>query len=454
VKSIYDQQARAEPYTEKSLLGSIMVKPDLLDEVRVVLRAGAEAFTSPARRTLYEVLCEAHEQQVEFDEHLLRDLAGPERWREIGGVEALAEAVGQVASGLRAPSYARIVQDAWADRRLYALAGEILDDQHRREGTVDERIGRIEDRLLAIRESRAQDEVDLIADLDALQAEIDAPEPIGLATGYRGFDIATGRLKPGNLYVIAARPSQGKTALLLSMVRNISGGNEAPCALYSLEMSGKSIAQRYIAMVSGVQIQRMHGNYLTDAERANILSAREEIERYDLHLFDRPGMYIEDIMASARTLVRTRNVQYVIIDYLQLARTRKKTPSREQEVAEVAVRAKEMSMSAGVPVLVAAQLNRGIEGRQDQRPRLSDLRESGVIEQAADVVGMIWHPDDDGLNETTISQLVIAKNRNGPTTSIDLQWTRHRMLWEDIIPQFTQPEPEDTGPKQQRLGNM
>ncbi len=435
---------------EGSLLGSILIDPTVLNDVQLILH-GTDDFFKKANGTIYTLMAELYDKYETVDLVQLEQVAKDRNLLDaVGGVEYLVKVAQAVPSAASASHYARLVKEKSTVRQLIAAAGEILHDSYTRPEDPIEILSEAERRIFSIAQQSEQRHAEQLDDLlnDAIRQleENDGRIITGVSTGYPNLDEITSGLQPGEMVIVAARPSMGKTALALNIAENIAM-RDVPVGLFSLEMSRQQLVQRLLssrASVSGHSIRR---NMLSDRDMAAIIQAADDLMRRPLFIDDTPSLSITQLRAKARRLKQSHDIGVVLVDYLQLMTSGKRAESRQQEVSEISRGVKALARELNVPVICLSQLNRAAEQREGHRPRMSDLRESGSIEQDADVVAMLhresyFHLNDQAWMEANedkhnLAELIIAKQRNGPTATVKLTWdnscTRFHD-WTDISP--------------------
>jgi replicative DNA helicase len=421
---------------EESLLGSILIDPSVLNDVQLIIKSGDDFFKK-ANGSIYELMAELHNgslKTVDFV-HLQQLLQDRKLLDAIGGVDYLVKIAQAVPSAASASHYARLVKEKSVVRQLIAAAGEILHDAYSNPEDPREILSEAERRIFGIAqqsESRHAEKLDELLNLAIEQLEANDGRLItGVSTGYSYFDEITSGLQNGEMVIIAARPSMGKTALALNIAENIVM-RDTPVALFSLEMSRQQLVQRLLSSRSVVSGHSIRRNMLNDRDMEAIIQATNDLMGKPLFIDDTPGLTITQLRAKARRLKQSENVGLILIDYLQLMTSGRRAESRQQEVSEISRGVKALARELDVPVICLSQLNRAAEQREGHRPRMSDLRESGSIEQDADVVAMLhresyYHQGDESWMEEnegkqSLAELIIAKQRNGPTGVIKLNW--------------------------------
>ena len=432
-----------------SLLGSMILDPQVIADVLPIV-GSPETFYSSAHAAIYKGILELYDQHQAGDLVLLVDvLRNADQLADIGGEEYLV----QLAEGVPAPTsavyYARTVADKHRLRSLIEASGKILyDAYHPGEGAqaVNEVIDAAESKIFAIAEQSQSDEAQSLAEL--LQEEIEHLEAIegkgvsGVPTGFSDLDEMLTGLHAGEMVIVAARPSMGKTALALNIAEQVAMGGAAlgnkpkadkcPVALFSVEMSKSAVTSRMLSARSGVDSHKMRSGRFTQDDFQRLIRASGELAEAPIYIDDSPSLSILGLRARSRRLARKFQIGCIVIDYLQLLTSGGGRESRQVEVSEISRGIKALARELDVPVICLAQLNRGPEQREGKQPRISDLRESGSIEQDADVVLLLhreeyYHIGDedwaaDNHDKLGLAELIVAKQRNGPTGVVKLTW--------------------------------
>lgn len=413
---------------ERGALGSMLLDNGCIPDVVELL--AADDFYRDSHQAFYRAILRLYDRGHPVDAILLADeLTRRGEYERAGGDDALAEVLNAVPHAANARYYAGIVAEMATGRRLIEAANETLREAYSGNYTADQLQEAAERRVFAVGESRARgaarpalEAVDeAIADLQR-QA---AGEVIGVPTGWPDLDDMIGGLQPGHVTIVAARPSMGKSAIGLNFCRNACRGGYR--ALFvSLEMQAQELGGRLLAAEAGMGLDKLGA---ADPRWARVWAAREEFRTEGdaagplsrLLLDDAPGRSVAQAAAFVRRMVARHRVDLVAIDYLQLLRA--DGDSRQEQVAEISRSLKTLARTARVPLLVLAQLNREVDKREDRRPRMSDLRESGQIEADADEVILLHRPDYyDDQDRSGLAELIVAKNRNGRAGSVKLTW--------------------------------
>lgn len=422
---------------EMALLGSMMMSRDAIAEVvSIIGRSESSWFYLPAHQKLFEVLLDLFDNPskvidliVVSDELRRRDLL-----EFIGGQEYMIQLAESFAEWANAEHYARIVRDKGMLRDLIRCAGEIADTAYSHIEDAKDILDRAEQKIFTVTEKRVSGHAieirEAVARL-ARQLDMGHRGMTGLETGFTLLDEYTSGFQPGDLIVIAGRPSMGKTALGLTMAYHACVRMHKPVVFFSMEMSADQVAQRLLCSHTGIDAQKLRRRMLSEEEMRHVLEACSDFEHSPLFIDDTPGMTALELRSKARRLKQTKDIQAVFVDYLQLMHT-PQSESRQAEIAAISRNLKSLGRELGIPIISMAQLNRMAEGRTDKKPLMSDLRESGAIEQDADVVLLIhreeyYYPDKEEARGK--AELIIAKQRNGPTGNIELSFNKRLTLF-------------------------
>ncbi|HZW08386.1 MAG TPA: replicative DNA helicase [Phycisphaerales bacterium] len=438
---------------EMSLLGSLILDPRSVAEV-LTTAPGPELFYREGHATIYKAILSLYDQHEGWDAiQLLELLRDQGQLDEIGGVAYLKQLAECVPSAVNAPHYARLVAAKHRLRALIDSAWRIIYDAHNvgqlGPDGVASLLDRAEAEIFEIAHEKNIRDVESIAKI--LQDEIDRLEAqegkgiTGIATGYADLDNILSGLQPGEMLILAARPSMGKTAFALNLAEQVAFGGATPwspplgkpaaTAIFSLEMSRGSLAQRLISARSGIDLHHLRTGQMGMEEWGRLNAACGELHEAPLYIDDTPALTILQLRARARRMVSQFGVKVIVIDYLQLLTAPNASrESRQVEVATISRGIKALARELNVPIVCLAQLNRGTEQREGNRPRMADLRESGSIEQDADVVMLLhreayyhrgdpeWLADPENEGKENLAELIIAKQRNGPTGIVNLTW--------------------------------
>ena len=356
----------------------------------------------------------------------------------IGGVAYLTELQDSVPSAANLEYYFEIVRDQALLRRMIQTCTKAIADAYDETGEVDRLVGEVEQAVLAI--NRDHNITDMPTIVEHVQDAVGKIEMLfknkgsttGVETGFADLDRMTTGLHPGEMIVVAARPSMGKTSLAMNIVEHVALNLQLPVGVFSLEMSSESLVMRMISSLARINSHEMQEGMLTPRDFPRIHETASRLAKSALHIDDTAGLSILQLSARARRMWQQHDIKLFVIDYLQLlhSTSRRAGENRQQEIAEISSGIKAMAKTLGVPVIVLSQLNRELEKDKNRKPRLSDLRESGSIEQDADLVGLLYKPGgvdedtDDPDSEARPVNLLIAKQRNGPTGDVPLTFLK------------------------------
>ncbi len=414
---------------EESILSAILLDNSTLLDVLEILTP--DNFYRTSHQIIFAAIAELFSKAEPVDlvtlTNILRD---KNQLEEIGGAAYLARIVDTVPSAINVQHYARIVRDKASLRRLIAKANEISRHCYEDGGDLDSVLDFAESAVFEISEDKHQAAFHPISKI--IESNIDALEErqgnrtmvTGVTTGFTQLDHKTSGLQRSDLIILAARPSMGKTALALNIARNAAVEGNVPVAVFSLEMSKEQLCERMLCAEARVDSSRLRGGFLNPDDWNRITEAASVLSEAPLYIDDSPDISATSIRTKSRRLKMDKGLGLVIIDYLQLMRGRAGTERRDLEISEISRALKLLAKEINVPVVALSQLNRKLEERNDKRPKLSDLRESGALEQDADVVAFIYRDevynrDENNPNKGT-AEIMIAKQRNGPTGDIPL----------------------------------
>jgi replicative DNA helicase len=415
---------------EEALLGSLLIDPEAIFEVAAFLRP--RAFYREQNKWIYQAILDLNEERRPVDLITLTDeLRRREQLDELGGEAYIIGLINTVPTSINAYSYGRIVEAAALRRRMITTASTIVNLAYEEDEDVSVVIDKAEQALFSVSEERAVRDLIPVREiarnyLDRIQ-ELHArgDEVIGVPTGFTDLDKILGGLNKSDLIIVAARPGMGKTALQLAIGQTAARRYTKRVAIFSLEMSGEQLVQRMIAAETRIDSQRLRRGDVQEHEWPIFYESIGRISEASLFIDDTPSITPMQLRTKARRLYAEQGLDLIIIDYLQLMQGERTINNRVQEISEISRGLKGLARELDVPVVAASQLSRAVEQRQDKRPQLSDLRDSGSIEQDADVVLFIYrdeyyNPDDS--EKPNIAEINIAKHRNGPTAVVDLFW--------------------------------
>lgn len=418
---------------ERNVLGSILLKPDVCDDVALVVRP--DDFADEANQAIFRHLLELHDSGGRIDATIvLEKLRSRDELDLVGGAAAIAELINSVPHAAHAAHYAAIIRDKAMLRSLIDASTDILRDAYDAFDEPRELLARAEEKIFSILEQRSSAEAKSIQSvLEDVMVRMDARMKHehalgGVETGFTDLDALCGGLHNSELIILAARPSMGKTAFAMNIAEHISINTQQPVLFVSLEMASLELADRLLCSSAQVNGHRLRNGTISQEDRRRLVQKSAEISSAPLYIDDTPGRTLTEIAAVARRLKRKNGLSLIVIDYLQLIEPDNPRDPRQEQVARIARRLKTMSRELDIPILCLAQLNRQAEVSRDNRPRLNHLRESGAIEQDADVVMFVHREeyyqtnDEDRERVKGEAEIIIAKQRNGPIGDIKLLW--------------------------------
>ncbi len=439
---------RALPHAlgvEKSLLSSMFQDP-----AEYIMRATEKGLTfdhfyHPSHRTMYQIICELSESGVEIElVSFTQTLADRDLLDKIGGAAAITEIYTYSPTAAHFNHHLDIVKDKFTLRSIISSCTDAITRSFEDQEEVASLLDEVEQKIFAIREGADIEEAPTVKqDIKKVIAEFEeflagGGAPMGITTGYKQLDEMSNGLKPGELFVIAARPSMGKTSYMMNLVEHICLDEKLPSMVFSCEMTSAQIVQRLLFARAKYAITNLRNGIKPNKKDLQAIKrAATEIAESKLFIDDTASISISELRAKARRKKKEEDIQIIAIDYLQLMRSTSKQAqnSREREIAEISAGLKGLAKELSIPIIVLAQLNRGPENRGGT-PRMSDLRESGAIEQDADMIGLLFRTayyaeDQEERDELDgVAELNVAKNRNGPTGSIPLTFIKELMRFE------------------------
>lgn len=430
IKDSENETIQSQPHNrqaEEAVLGSVLINPESYYDVAQILEA--DYFYIIRNRWIWEVFSILHENRSPIDILTVsEELENRSQLEEIGGQSYLMMLVNQTPSSLNAEAYAKIVEETSVRRRMLASANEMAKLAYQQDRQIENIIDAAEKSVFNLSERRIR------RDLESIQTVVSqyydrvsqlsqrSEEIFGVPTGLSDLDKVLGGLQKSDLLIIAGRPASGKTGFLLTIAKNAALKHKKHVALFSLEMSNEQLVQRMIAQETGINSQDLRSGKIKEDQWDVFTKAIEVLGDSKIYLDDTPALTPIQMRTKCRRLHLEHHIDLVLVDYIQLMSSETRTDNRVQEVSYISRNLKTLARELNVPVLAAAQLSRAVEQRSDKRPMLSDLRESGSLEQDADIV-MFIHKKDELANENEKAQLIeliIAKHRNGPTRDIDM----------------------------------
>lgn len=424
---------------EQSVLGGILIDNDGLPAALEILRG--DEFYRDTHRMIFSAIQELFERNEPIDLITMADfLQEKNQLESIGGATYLAQLVETVPSAANVGSYARIVNEKALLRRLIQASNEITAWCYGGGKTVEEILDYAESSIFAVTENRIRSSYSSLKEIvkkniEAIERFQEYREMVtGVPSHYTDLDKLTAGFQPSDLIIIAGRPSMGKTAFALSIARNAAVQSGVPVGIFSLEMSKEQLSMRLLCAEARVDSQKTRTGFLSQQECAKMLNAAGSFMDVPIYIDDTASISVLELRAKARRMMADRGLGLVVVDYLQLMRGREGTERREQEISEISRSLKGLAKELNVPVIALSQLNRKVEDRADKRPQMADLRESGAIEQDADVIAFLYRDEvyNTGTADKGVAEIVIGKQRNGPTGVVKLAYISTYTRFENL----------------------
>ena len=426
---------------EQSVLGGILLDNMAINSVLEILET--DDFYSEAHRKIFIAIIELSEKNEPSDLITLSSLLRDKKHLEgIGGESYLASLVDSVPSAANISYYSKIVKEKAILRKLISAATDILNKSYDSGADIDSVLDESEHTIFEISENKIKpaffpikeiikDSFKTIESLYEKKALI-----TGVSTGYKKVDEITSGFQNSELIIIAGRPSMGKTALAINIAQYAAIENELPVAIFSLEMSKEQLAFRLLSSEAKVDSQRLRKGFVGEVDWPKLTTAAGRLSEAPIYIDDTPAISVLEMKAKTRRLKAERGLGLVVLDYLQLMRGRDASAPREQEISEISRSLKALAKELEIPVVALSQLNRQVEARSDRRPQLADLRESGAIEQDADVIMFIYRDEvynkSEDNAEKGLAEIIIGKQRNGPTGLVKLAFLKEYTRFENL----------------------
>ena len=440
---------------EQAVLAGLLMRPQIMHSIADILMPAD--FYLPAHTVIFRAFLELYSRGAPIDPVTVAEqLRAMNALEEVGGSVYLSDLSQAVVSGANAEYYAGIVSEKAIQRNLIDVCSGIIGNCYDHSRQVDELLDESEQAVFAVSRRTARRDFSPTRELldkvfDNLSKLADAHDVVtGVTTGYQRLDALTAGLQPSDLVIVAARPSMGKTAFALCMALHAAVKQETPVAIFSLEMSKEQLMQRMLAMWGKVDLSRLRRpSQLTDDDWQRLYTAADVTSRAPIFIDDTPALSTLELRARSRRLKAEKGLGLVVVDYLQLMRTSRRTDSRELEISDISRSLKGLAKELNIPVVALSQLNRKVEERGDKRPMLSDLRESGAIEQDADVIMFIYREDVYKYQKPSerpqqgLAEIIIGKQRNGPVGAVDLMYISPYTSFESLAPDWT-PAPSES----------
>lgn len=413
---------------EQSILGSMLLSRDAIIDASEVLKG--EDFYKESNKKLFEIIMDMFEKNIPVDLITIVDELRRQNLLEaVGGIEYITNLSSSVISTANVSHYASLVREKAILRRLIKASSEIMEMGYQ-EDDVRNVLDIAEQKIFDIAQGRNTS--NFVPIKDVLMNTFYNIEKLyknkghltGIPSGFPDLDLKTSGFQPSDFILVAARPSMGKTSFALNIAQNAALFTNLPVAIFSLEMSKEQLVNRMICSTANIDSQKLRTGNLDDDDWPKLAAAMAPLSTAPIYIDDTPGISVMDIRAKCRRLKLEKNLGMVLIDYLQLMQGKGNPESRQQEVSEISRSLKGLARELQVPIVTLSQLSRAPEARSDHRPVLSDIRESGAIEQDADIVMFLYRDDyyNKDSEKKNIAELIIAKHRNGPTGTVELLW--------------------------------
>jgi len=428
---------------EMSVLGAMLLDKDTIP--RVLEEIDIDCFYRDAHRKIFEAIIRLYEEREPADVVMMtEELRKTGDLEKVGGPEYITTLINYIPTTAHLESYMRILLDKSTLRKLISTATIAINQSYDEKVEVRALLDEVEGQFFTLTRQETSREIEPMRQL--MKGAMDTIEKLessdgmvtGLSTGYRDFDALTCGMQHSNLIVIAGRPSMGKTALALGIAEYVALREGKAVGIFSLEMTREEMALRLISSYAKINAQNMRRGFLSNNDRNNLILAAKKLSDAPIYIDDKPSLTNLVLRAKARNMKIRYDIDLLIVDYMQLLQaTTGRREGRQQEVSDISRSLKNLARELGIPIIVLSQLNREVENRPDRKPRLSDLRESGAIEQDADIVALMmrpgFYPDlvADDANLVGMAFLNIAKQRNGPTGEIKLRFLEKHTRFED-----------------------
>ena len=433
---------------EQSVLGALLIDANAIEKISGIIKA--EDFYRQDNRIIFEAMLNLHNRNEAVDlVTVTEELRKMGKLDAVGGISAITALSNAVPTAANVAYHANIVAEKSLRRQLISAATEVAATGYEDEADIETTIDLAEQKILSVANKRNNTAVTSIKDIvkDAMgriEKLYDSKEAFtGLPTGFVDFDKMTSGLQPSDLVIVAARPSMGKSSLVLNIAQHVALKGHKSVAFFSLEMSKEQLAQRMLCSEALIDASRLRIGQLKEEEWPKLVDAADRLSNADILLDDTPGITALEMRAKARRWQNEHGLDLIIVDYLQLMQgaSQRSSDNRQQEMSDISRSLKALARELNVPVIALSQLSRGVEARTNKRPMLSDLRESGALEQDADVVAFIYREDyyDKETENQNIVEFIIAKHRNGPVGVVKLFFQREITRFYNLINEQQQP---------------
>lgn len=435
IEEFLDIEMPADLQAEQAVIGSILIDGQCLETVRETLQGGE--FAGDANKRIFRAMMQVADSGTKLDlVTLTSHLQDMQELENTGGVKYLSQLAGSVPSTSNVGIYAERVAERFLKRETIEMFSEVLRQSARSQdiqgviAMAESVVHKISDQAAPVQEFKTIRDV-MLDVLEQSEQRYNMRNEYrgvtGIASGFDDLDQMTTGFQDGDLIIVAARPSVGKTAFALNIAQNAAIRTGETIAFFSLEMSSSQLGQRMVSAEGNIDAGRMRTGFFEGNDWEHMSLAAGRLSETDIFIDDTPGITVSEIRSKCRRLKRDKSLGMVVIDYLQLIQGMGKGANRQEEVSQISRTLKQLARELKVPVIALSQLSRGVEQRQDKRPMMSDLRESGAIEQDADIVAFLYRDDyyDKESEKKNIIEIIIAKQRNGPTGTVELAFLKN-----------------------------
>lgn len=436
---------------EQAVLGALLLDPDAIIKAVPLIRP--EDFYLEKHAWIYEAIFALHERREPIDFlTVVTELETRGKINDVGGAAYITALINAVPSAIHVETYAHLVERLSTQRRLISAAGDIAGIAYDSSEDIDGTIDHAEEIIFAVAQRRmTRDVIPIRVAVDQFMDRLDyvqrhQGEILGVPTGFTDLDKLLGGLQPSDLIIVAGRPGSGKTSFALSMVQTAAAKYKKHVALFSLEMSAEQLVQRLVASMGDIDSQNLRLGKIEDEDYTRLVKATGELSEMEIYIDDSASITPIEIRAKSRRLQSEHGLHMIVIDYLQLMTVRGRIENRVQEIAQISRQLKELARELRVPVVALSQLSRAVEARDDHRPQLADLRESGAIEQDADVVMFIFREKTyyptlekwqakhrDKPYPENVAEIIVAKHRHGPIKDIQLFFAEDQATFRNLV---------------------
>ncbi|MGP4107828.1 replicative DNA helicase [Virgibacillus sp. L01] len=425
---------------EQAVIGAIFLEPDALPSTSELLMP--DDFYRASHQRIFEAMLKLSDKGEPVDlVTVTTSLSNEKKLDEVGGVAYLSDLAGSVPTAANILYYSKIVEEKALLRRLIRTATDIVSSGFATEDEVEDVLNEAEKNILEVSGKKNTGAFKAIKDVlievydNIEQLQHQDADVTGIPTGYRDLDRITSGFQRNDLIIIAARPSVGKTAFALNIAQNVAINTDENVAIFSLEMGADQLVSRMLCAEGNIDSQRLRNGNLEAEDWSKLTMAMGSLSNAGVYIDDSPGIRVSEIRSKCRRLKQENGLSMILIDYLQLIQGNANSKeNRQQEVSEISRSLKALARELNVPLIALSQLSRGVESRQDKRPMMSDLRESGSIEQDADIVGFLYRDDyyDQESEKQNIIEIIISKQRNGPVGNVELAFVKEYNKFVDL----------------------